>query len=273
MILNHKQARSLLEQAKGNKELEIFLQEKKAVITKQIDVIGNNTELLNSFVTSLGSKCAGYTEIEAIGVLETLYDVYSTTYKVGDHDAVDDVFSKAYTSMCKAAIRDNKYSLKKFIDKIYDQPVLMNHTKALQFCETKIYIEVGAKEGLIDMITNKILQAPGKYILKDLMEDLGVTFAHSDPKEAIGVWEAIHDVLNLENINSFIREKKLLDNDTTINNLFCEAFDNMYETAINYRNEDLLNHLKTYYLEPEPLQEQDIIADVAVSGEIIDQGG
>ncbi|MFU7503516.1 MAG: hypothetical protein ACE1S7_09130, partial [Candidatus Tisiphia sp.] len=75
---------------------------------------------------------------------------------------------------------------------------MKNHEKAREFCEREIYIEEGAEENFFGMISNEVRRAPGNYTLIELMKDFGTKFAYGQPKDAIGVLEAIYEVLNHE---------------------------------------------------------------------------
>lgn len=150
---------------------------------------------------------------------------------------------------------------------------MKNHEKAKEFCEKEIYIDEGAREDLFDMIYTKITRAPGKYTLKGLMEDLGTTFAHSEPKEAIGVLEAIYDVLSEPKTQELIHDVVLLNSewkDTNKEVLFDEAFNNMYTTAKQYHNEDLLKKLETYL---EPLHTHEVPVTGEGCGDTGNDGG
>lgn len=136
---------------------------------------------------------------------------------------------------------------------------MKNHEKAREFCEREIYIEEGAEENFFGMISNEVRRAPGNYTLIELMKDFGTKFAYGQPKDAIGVLEAIYEVLNHE--KEFINREGLNlkddnrppDEGNKLSNdeLFDEAFNSMLQKVEQRGNGDLLKVLKELYLETE----------------------
>ncbi|WP_375319102.1 hypothetical protein [Candidatus Tisiphia endosymbiont of Oplodontha viridula] len=127
---------------------------------------------------------------------------------------------------------------------------MKNHKKAKIFCETVIYKEAGAKEKLQNTVKKEIENANElNTSLKQLMEKFGEDFGVKAPKVAIGILETIYESLGTRSIQNYIDDSENLGFEwkgTNRQNLFDEAFNSMYRTAIQKNNENLLAYLNTY---------------------------
>jgi hypothetical protein len=106
-----------------------------------------------------------------------------------------------------------------------------DHKKAKE-----VSITVDPKGDFLDMIIDKIHDAPGRYTLEGLMESLGAKFVHYTPKESIAALEAIYEALCTE--QQFITENKLDFDNADI--LFNNAFNSLYSTAENSHKLELI---------------------------------
>lgn len=154
-----------------------------------------------------------------------------------------------------------------------DNYMKKNHKKAREFCEREVYIEEGAEENFFGMISSEVHRAlPDHCTLSELMSGFGTEFAYGQPKDAIGILEAIYEVLNHEKAFININKLNLKDinkppiEDNTLNNdeLFDIAFVSMLKKAEQRENEDLLKVLKELYLEPE--QETSGVSPIGETG-------
>ncbi len=249
---NHKKAKKLYEETDPQKKfLEI-------VVKKIHGMSGDGT--LKGLIESISIEFASDEPKKAIGALEALYEAlgsqriqeylcdsgpFHSEWKSTNRDNLFDI---AFNSMYKTAKQYHKEDVLEQLETYKEY--IKNHDKA-----KKLYEETDPQKEFLIMVVDKIHNAPGKYTLKGLMEDLGARFAHDEPAEAISLLEAIYEALNIE--EEFIEQKQLnledknksLDEDNKLSRdaLFSEAFYSMYEIAERHRDQDLLNALEEYY--------------------------
>jgi hypothetical protein len=126
-----------------------------------------------------------------------------------------------------------------------------DHEKAKEIAN-----KIDPDKDYLDMVVDKIYKAPGKYPLYELMESLGTKFVDYAPGEAITILEAIYEALEKEWLFIQEHEKQLFIQESNLNpdflnkdNLFNEAFYNMYQAAENCHKVELLAALDNCCIE------------------------
>lgn len=260
---NHKKAKEFCEK-------EIYIGE--GTKERLIDTVKNKIYNANSSNTSLkklmenfGKDFGDKESKEAIGILETIYESLGlkniqeyicdtkTLHSEWKSTNRDDLFDEAFNSMYDTAKKKNNKDLLKYLETYKEYTV--SHDTAKQ-----LYKDGDTEKEFLNMVTEKIHDAPSSYTLKGLMRDLGRTFAHDEPEEAVILLEAIYDALDKE--QTFIIQNTIIsiddknkpfteDNKLNSDALFYEALYSMHKVAVQHNDEDLLGKLKEYYPELE----------------------
>ena len=87
--------------------------------------------------------------------------------------------------------------------------------------------KIDPHKDFVDMIVDKIHNAPENYTLDGLMKSLAAQFVRYEPEEAIAALQAIYEALKQE--QEFIKQENL--STSNIDDLFQEAFSSMYTIA------------------------------------------
>ncbi|MCC8483828.1 MAG: hypothetical protein LN561_04710 [Rickettsia endosymbiont of Labidopullus appendiculatus] len=232
----------------------------QSTVKKEIENANELNTSLKRLMEKFGEDFGVKEPKEAIGILETIYE--SLGFRNIQHYINDsknlgfewkntnrqDLFDEVFNSMYITATQEDNKDLLKHLNTYKEY--ITNHDIAKE-----LYEQTDTNKEYWFMVVDKIHKAPNHYPLKGLMEELGISFAHSVPEKAVSILEAIYEALNTE--KDFIEQNQLnskeknesldMDNKLSIDALFSEAFYNMYEMAEHRNNEDLLQALEEYY--------------------------
>lgn len=261
---NHKKAREFCDRG-------VYMEEgaKERLLDKvknEIYTANSSNTSLKKLMENLGKDFGDKEPKEAIGILETIYESlesrsiqelledFKNLRSEWNSTNKDDLFDEVFNSMYSTAKQKHNEDLLRHLETYKEYTI--NHEKAKELYNAK-----DQDKEFLNMVTNKIHDAPGSYTLKGLMRDLGRTFAHDEEsEEAIILLEAIYDALDKEQIFIKHNEKISIDDkalplteDNKLNSeaLFYEALCSMYKAAVHHNDEDLLGRLKEYYPELE----------------------
>lgn len=255
---NHKKAKQFYEtvickEAEAKERLQ-------NIVKKEIENANDSNTSLKRLMEKFGEDYGVKEPKEAIGILETIYEslmLRNIRNYINDSKNlgfewkgtnVDNLFDETFNSMYRTATQKDNKNLLEYLNTY--QEYITNHDRA-----KKLYEKTDPNKEYWFMVVDKIHKAPNHYPLKGLMAELGTSFAHSVPKKAISLLEAIYEALGTEKdfieknqLNSKEKNESLdMDDPLSTDALFSEAFYNMYEMAEHRNNEELLQALEEHY--------------------------